>query len=251
MPESELWITKLFNDYLPGLGNFFLGLIPPSWAHAVGIHPGPRPWADFIVMELLVVLLLAAIFPIVQFRLSADRPGKLQQTFELVYGFVCGQTDEQMGPGGSRYTPFFGTIFLFILISNLIGIIPCFDSPTKNPSVTAGCAVATFVYYNVVGLLAIGPWRTFLHFWGPLWWLGPLMFPIEIISHCARMLSLTVRLYANMFAGEQVTMVFLNLTKFLFPVIFMGLHVFVGVIQAYIFMLLAMVYVGGAVAHEH
>jgi F-type H+-transporting ATPase subunit a len=251
MPESELWITKLFNDYLPGLGNFFLGLIPSSWAHAVGIHPGPRPWEDFIVMELLVVFLLAAIFPIVRFRLSADRPGKLQQTLELVYGFVRGQTDEQIGPGGSRYTPFFGTIFLFILISNLIGIIPCFESPTKNPSVTAGCAVATFVYYNVVGLLAIGPWRTFLHFWGPLWWLGPLMFPIEIISHCARMLSLTVRLYANMFAGEQVTMVFLNLTKFLFPVIFMGLHVFVGVIQAYIFMLLAMVYVGGAVAHEH
>ena len=251
MHESELWITKLFNDYLPGLGNFFLGLIPSSWAHAVGIHPGPRPWEDFIVMELLVVFLLAGIFPIVRFRLSADRPGKLQQTLELVYGFVRGQTDEQIGPSGSRYAPFFGTIFLFILISNLIGIIPCFDSPTKNPSVTAGCAVAKFVYYNVVGLLAIGPWRTFLHFWGPLWWLGPLMFPIEIISHCARMLSLTVRLYANMFAGEQVTMVFLNLTKFLFPVIFMGLHVFVGVIQAYIFMLLAMVYVGGAVAHEH
>jgi F-type H+-transporting ATPase subunit a len=77
------------------------------------------------------------------------------------------------------------------------------------------------------------------------------MFPIEVISHCARMLSLTVRLYANMFAGEQVTGVFLSLTKFLFPVIFMGLHVFVGVIQAYIFMLLAMVYVGGAVVHEH
>ena len=90
-----------------------------------------------------------------------------------------------------------------------------------------------------------------LHFMGPLWWLAPLMFPIEIISHLARPLSLTVRLYANMFAGEQVTMVFLSLTKFLVPVVFMGLHVFVGVMQAYIFMLLTMVYVGGAVAHEH
>jgi F-type H+-transporting ATPase subunit a len=251
MHESELWITRIFNDYLPGLGNFFLGLIPHSWAHSLGIHAGPRPWADFIVMELLVVFLLAGIFPILRLRLSADRPGKLQQTFELVYGFVRGQADEQVGHDGGRYTPFFGTIFLFILVSNLIGIVPCFESPTMNPSVTAGCAVATFVYYNVVGLLAIGPWGTFLHFWGPLWWLGPLMFPIEIISHCARMLSLTVRLYANMFAGEKVTGVFLSLTKFLFPVIFMGLHVFVGVIQAYIFMLLAMVYVGGAVAHEH
>jgi F-type H+-transporting ATPase subunit a len=77
------------------------------------------------------------------------------------------------------------------------------------------------------------------------------MFPIEIISHLARPLSLTVRLYANMFAGEQVTLVFLQMTKFLIPVIFMGLHLFVGVVQAYIFMLLAMAYVGGAVAHEH
>jgi F-type H+-transporting ATPase subunit a len=251
MHESELWITRIFNDYLPGLGNFFLGLIPHSWADALKIHAGPRPWADFIVMELLVALLIAGTLLILRLRLSADRPGKLQQTFELVYGFVSGQADEQIGHEGGRYAPFFGTIFLFILISNLIGIIPCFESPTMNPSVTAGCAVATFTYYNVVGLLALGPWRTFLHFWGPLWWLGPLMFPIEVISHCARMLSLTVRLYANMFAGEQVTGVFLSLTKFLFPVIFMGLHVFVGVIQAYIFMLLAMVYVGGAVAHEH
>ena len=232
MHESELWITKICNDYLPGAGNFFLGLIPHSWAQALGIHAGPRPWADFIVMELLVALLIAGTLLILRFRLSADRPGKLQQTFELVYGFVSGQADDQIGHEAGRYTPFFGAIFLFILISNLIGIIPCFESPTMNPSVTAGCAVATFTYYNVVGLIARGPWRTFLHFWGPLWWLGPLMFPIEVISHCARMLSLTVRLYANMFAGEQVTGVFLSLTRFLFPVIFMGLHVFVGVIQA-------------------
>jgi F-type H+-transporting ATPase subunit a len=86
---------------------------------------------------------------------------------------------------------------------------------------------------------------------GPIWWLAPLMLPIEIVSHLARPLSLTVRLYANMFAGEQVTLVFLAMTKFLVPVVFMGLHIFVGVVQAYIFMLLTMVYVGGAVAHEH
>jgi F-type H+-transporting ATPase subunit a len=117
--------------------------------------------------------------------------------------------------------------------------------------VTAGCAFVTFAYYNVNGIIAQGPLRYLAHFAGPLWWLAPLMFPIEIISHIARLLSLTVRLYANMFAGEQVTIVFLNLTKFLAPVAFMGLHIFVGVIQAYIFMLLAMVYVGAAVAHDH
>lgn len=242
MHESELWITKLFNDYLAGPGNSVLA--------AVGLPTEPRPWANFIVMQIVVVLLLAILFPIIRSRLSADRPGKLQQTFELVYEFVNGQAQDQVGQSASRYLPFFGTIFLFILTCNLIGIIPAFESPTMSPSVTAGCAIATFAYYNLMGIGAHG-FKYAAHFAGPLWWLAPLMIPIEIISHLARVLSLTVRLYANMFAGEQVTLVFLNLTKFIAPVAFMGLHVFVGAVQAYIFMLLTMVYVGGAVAHEH
>ena len=150
-----------------------------------------------------------------------------------------------------HYLTFFGTIFLFILTSNLIGLIPIFESPTTNASVTAGCAFATFAYYNLAGVIAQGPLRYLAHFCGPMWQLAILMFPIEVVSHLARLLSLTVRLYANMFAGEQVTLVFLSLTKFIGPVIFMGLHVFVGAIQAYIFMLLTMVYVGSAVAHDH
>jgi F-type H+-transporting ATPase subunit a len=202
-------------------------------------------------MQIVVVAFLMVVFALLRARLSADRPGTLQHTFELVYEFVKGQAEDQVGHAAHRYLAFFGTIFLFILTSNLIGLVPCFESPTMSPSVTAGCAMATFAYYNLVGVIAQGPLRYLGHFCGPLWWLAPLMFPIEIISHLARLLSLTVRLYANMFAGEQVTLVFLNLTKFAVPVIFMGLHIFVGVVQAYIFMLLAMVYVGGAVAHDH
>jgi F-type H+-transporting ATPase subunit a len=240
--EPELWITKLFNDYLAGLGNALLGV--------VGVHPDPRPWANFVVMQFVVVLFLMAVVALVRFRLSADRPGSLQQAFELVYGFVHGQAEDQIGHDGLKYMGYFGTIFLFILTANLIGLVPCFESPTQNPSVTAGCALTTFLYYNLVGIQAQG-FKYPLHFAGPVWWLAPLMLPIEIISHLARCLSLTVRLYANMFAGEKVTMVFLGLTLFPVPVIFMGLHVFVGLIQAYIFMLLTMVYVGGAVAHEH
>jgi F-type H+-transporting ATPase subunit a len=240
--EPELWITQLFNDHLAGLGNSILGL--------VGAHPDPRPWANFIVMQFVVVLLLMMVVALLRFRLSADRPGSFQQAFELLYEFVYGQAEDQIGHEGRRYMGYFGTIFLFILTANLIGIVPCFESPTQNPSVTAGCALTTFIYYNLVGIQALG-FKYPLTFAGPVWWLAPLMLPIEIISHMARCLSLTVRLYANMFAGEQVTMVFLKLTFFLVPVIFMGLHVFVGLIQAYIFMLLTMVYVGGAVAHEH
>jgi len=216
----------------------------------VGAHPDPRPWANFVVMQFVVVLLLMVVVALVRFRLSADRPGNLQQAFELLYEFVHGQAEDQIGHNGLRYLGYFGTIFLFVLTANLIGLVPCFESPTQNPSVTAGCALTTFIYYNLVGIQAQG-FKYPLTFAGPVWWLAPLMLPIEIISHLARCLSLTVRLYANMFAGEQVTMVFLRLTFFLVPVVFMGLHVFVGLIQAYIFMLLTMVYVGGAVAHEH
>ena len=242
MPESELWITRIFNDHWASLGNSLTGL--------AGIHPQARPWADYAVMQIVVAALFLIVFPILRLRLSVDRPGKFQQTFELVYDFVRGQAEDQIGHEGHRYLPFFGTIFLFILVSNLIGLIPAFESPTMNPQVTLGCAVATFVYYHTMGIWANG-FRYAAHFAGPMWWLAPLMFPIEIISHVARLLSLTVRLYANMFAGEKVTMVFLGLTYFLAPVIFMGLHVFVGLVQAYIFMLLSMVYVGSAVAHEH
>jgi F-type H+-transporting ATPase subunit a len=242
MHESELWITRIFNDYLPGLGNAFLSL--------VGMHAQARPWVDFVVMQVVVAALLGVLFPLLRARLSFDRPGKFQQTFELVYEFVAGQAEDQVGHEAHRYLSFFGTIFIFILTCNLIGLIPAFESPTMSPSVTVGCALATFAYYHLMGIRANG-FRYLGHFAGPLWWLAPLMFPIEIISHLARVLSLTVRLYANMFAGEQVTLVFLRLTYFVVPAVFMGLHVFVGIVQAYIFMLLAMVYVGSAVAHEH
>jgi F-type H+-transporting ATPase subunit a len=241
MPESELWITKLFNDYLAGLGNSILGV--------VHVPAAPRPWQNFIVMQLVVAFLLVLVCQLLRARLSADRPGKFQQTFELIYEFLSGQADDQVGHAAPKYLSFFGTIFLFILTSNLIGLIPAFESPTMNPSVTAGCALATFVYYNLMGFAANGP-KYLAHFAGPMWWLAPLMAPIEIISHLARVLSLTVRLYANMFAGEKVTMVFIQLS-YMGGVVFMGLHVFVGVVQAYIFMLLTMVYVGSAVAHEH
>jgi len=242
MPESELFITKFFNDYLAAPGNAALSL--------VGKHAEARPWANFIVMQLVVVASLMLLFALLRPRLSPDKPGKFQQIFELLYQFVRDQAEDQVGHTAYRYVAFFGVILLYVLSCNLIGLVPCFESPTMNASVTAGCALFTFAYYNLKGLQVNG-WRYVLQFVGPFWWLAWLMIPIELVSHLARLLSLTVRLYANMFAGEQVTMVFLGLTKFGPPVIFMGLHVFVGVIQAYIFMLLAMVYVGGAVAHEH
>jgi F-type H+-transporting ATPase subunit a len=241
--REEIWLAKLFNDYLPGLGNFTLKVL--------GLPPERRPWAAFMVMELVVVFIIIVLFAYLRRRLSVDKPGKLQHIFELIEEFVRGQSEEMVGHDGPRYLGFFGTLFIFILFCNLIGIIPGFESPTIVPSVPAGLAIATFCYYNLMGIRAQGAGKYLAHFAGPMLVLAPLMVLIELVSHMARPLSLTVRLYANMYAGEQVTLVFLSLTYFAVPAVFMGLHVFVSFLQAYIFMLLAMMYVGAAVAHEH
>jgi F-type H+-transporting ATPase subunit a len=242
MHETEIWLTKIFNDYLPGLANAVLGV--------VGMAPQARPWSNFITMQILVAAIIIVVFALLRARLSVDRPGRFQQTFELIYEFVRSQTEDMVGHGGLRYMAFFGSLFIFILISNLIGIVPGFESPTMYPYVPAGCAIASFLYYNFVGIQANGLLKHLGHFVGPILLLAPLMIPIEIVSNLARPLSLTLRLFANMYAGEQVTNVFVNLTKIVIPVLFMGLHVFVALLQAYIFMLLTMIYVGGAIAHE-
>ncbi len=213
--------------------------------------PQARPWANFVTMQLLVAAFIIVLFALLKPRLSPDRPGNLQHTFEMIYDFLRGQADEQVGHEGHRYVAYFGTIFIFILFSNLMGVIPGLEAPTMVPSVPAGCAIATFFYYNIVGVQANGIFKYLAHFAGPMPLLAPLMIPIELVSHLARPLSLTIRLFANMYAGEQVTMVFLKLTFLFVPAVFMGLHVFVSFLQAYIFMLLTMMYVAGAVSHEH
>lgn len=240
----ELWITKIFNAHLAGPANSLLNAVNlPAKDQA-------NPWSDWLVCEILVVGFVLVFFAILRSRLSVDRPGKLQHTMELTYEFIHASAEEIVGHDGPRYLAFFGTIFLFILFMNLIGLIPGFDSPTMYPMVPLGLAVSTFLFYHYAGIRTHGG-GYIKQFLGPFWWLAFLMLPIELISHFARPLSLTVRLFANMFAGEQVYLTFTALTKFLIPVIFIGLHLFVSFLQAYIFMLLAMVYVGGAVSHEH
>jgi F-type H+-transporting ATPase subunit a len=138
----------------------------------------------------------------------------------------------------------------FILICNLIGVIPGFESPTAVPVVPLGCAICAFVYYQAQGFKHAG--ISYLkHFAGPMPALAPLMVPIELISHLARVLSLTIRLYANMFAGDMVTLVFFSLVPIGVPIVFLGLHIGVSLLQTYIFVLLTTVYLAGAVAEEH
>ena len=244
MPEHEVWLTVLFNNYLAGWGNWILSLFN---VHAE--HPA-RPWTNFITMQILVATIIIVLFAVLRPRLSMDRPGKTQHIFETIYTFLRGEASDSIGHEGPKFLPFLGTLFIFILFSNLIGVIPGFESPTMNPSVPAGCALLVFVFYNFMGFKQQGVFTYLKHFAGPMPLLAPLMVPIELISHMARPLSLTIRLFANMLAGEKVTVVFLGLTYLIAPAVFMGLHVFVSFLQAYIFVLLTMMYLSETVPHE-
>jgi F-type H+-transporting ATPase subunit a len=139
---------------------------------------------------------------------------------------------------------------LFILLCNLLGLVPGLKSPTADVVVPFGCAILTFLYYHFQGIRANG-WRYIKQFLGPVWPLAPLMFLLEIISHLARVLSLTVRLYANIFAGDLVTLAFFSLVPIAIPLIFLSLHVMVSVVQAFLFMALALSYLSLATSAEH
>jgi len=241
--EHEIWITALLNSTLAAPANAIMG--------AVGLkHDPSHPWSNWMAIEILVVLILVVLFAVVRARLSVDKPGKLQHVLELIYEFLGAQAEEIIGHDAKKFRVYFGTMFFFILVMNLIGLIPGLESPTMFPMVPFGLALCTVFFYNWQGLRANGL-GYLKQFFGPMVWLAPLMIPIEIISHLARPLSLTVRLYANMLAGEQVYLAFLGLTKLFIPAIFIGLHLFVSFLQAYIFTLLSMIYVGSAVSHEH
>jgi F-type H+-transporting ATPase subunit a len=241
---EQLWFTDLLNR----------ALASPVTALLRAVHVEPRypeaPLSNAFAMEVLVFAFLCLLFVWLRLQLSVETPGVLQHSFEWLEGFVEGQSAEIIGHHSEGFTPFLVILALFILISNLIGLIPGFDSPTSQPVVPLGLALCTFVYYHVQGFKRIGLWYP-KHFLGPVWWLAPLMLPLEIISHLARVLSLTIRLYANIFAGDMVTLVFFSLIPIVVPVLFLGLHVFVAVLQTYIFVLLTMVYLAGAVAEEH
>jgi F-type H+-transporting ATPase subunit a len=243
--HEENAITAIVNKYL--------GNVATQVMHAVHVQPfNPRaPITDGFAMELLVFALLVIFFLLVRMSLNVENPGAIQQIGEGLHGFVADQADSIIGHGSQRYVMFCTVILLFVLTSNLIGLVPGLIAPTSIPTVPLGVALLSFLYYNYHGVREQGPIGHLKHFLGPIWWISWLMLPIELISHLARVLSLTVRLYANMFAGEMVTLVFFSLIPVGVPIIFMGLHLGVALLQAYIFMLLTMIYVSGSVAHDH
>jgi F-type H+-transporting ATPase subunit a len=253
MPE-QLWFTEILNHLFAG----------PVTGLLRGLHVQPQnpeaPITNAVAMQFLVFVFLVMLFALVRSRLSVDRPGALQHVFEGAHGFIEGQSREIIGHHSEAFTPFLAALGFFILSCNLIGLVPGFESPTAVPVVPLGCAVCAFCYYNLQGVRRKGLAHYLAHFLGPSdpsmsffirMPLAILMLPIEMISHLARMLSLTIRLWANMFAGDLVTMAFFSMISVGVPVVFLGLHIGVSFLQTYIFILLTTVYLQGAVAEEH
>jgi F-type H+-transporting ATPase subunit a len=242
--HDENPFTALLNRYFGDLATRLL--------HAVHVQPynAQAPITETFAMEILVLGLLLLFFVLVRISLNVENPGPIQQIAEMLHGFVSGQADSIIGPDAQRYVAFTTTVLVFVLLSNLLGMVPGLIAPTSVPTVPLGVALLCFFYYHYHGIREQGA-GYLKQFVGPIWWIAPMMLPIELISHFARILSLTVRLYANMFAGEMVTLVFFSLVPIAIPLVFMGLHLGVALIQAYIFMLLTMIYVSQSVAHDH
>lgn len=177
-------------------------------------------------------------------------PGGIQNVFEVVIGGLEDFVVTNIGEDGRKVFPLLGGIFLFILFQNLLGLIPGCDAPTANVNTNAAMAVFMFLYYNYQGIKRWGP-GYIKHFMGPMWWLTPLMLPLELISHTARPLSLTLRLFGNI-RGEEIVMVLFFLMAPIvgtIPVYF--LFLLGKVLQSFIFFMLTMIYLKGAFEHAH
>ncbi|HZD77892.1 MAG TPA: F0F1 ATP synthase subunit A [Acidobacteriaceae bacterium] len=240
----ELPFTAFLNHYFAGVANAVLAML-----HLHPTYP-QRPIDNIFAMEFLVFLILLAFFAMVRATLSVDRPGAAQHIAEMLHGLVSDQAESIVGHGYERFVPYATVIFVFILLCNVIGLIPGFVTPTAKPWVPLGLATLTFLYFEYQGIRENG-FGYIKQFLGPIWWIAPLMLPIEIISHLARILSLTVRLYANMFASDMVILVFFSMIPILGSVPFLALHLGVSIIQSVVFMLLTLIYLSQAVAHEH
>jgi F-type H+-transporting ATPase subunit a len=202
------------------------------------------PW--YTVMFVIACILSLVIILLFRRKLSADDPSYGQQTLEVGVLAIRDMLADIIGPHGLKYFPMVMTFAVLILVSNLMGLFPLFMSPTSATSVTFALGLSSFLYYNSVGIKENGLFGHLKHFAGPIWWIAPLIFPIELISNFIRPFSLGIRLFGNMFADEKVMDTIAHLkppyTYFLAPALLMPLSLFVAFIQTFVFVLLSQLY---------
>ena len=237
--EFELKYTKPVWDYV--LGKF--GTTPEA---AFGPYTAENaiPW--YTVMFFIACILSVVIIWIMKGKLSESEPGGAQQTLEVSVLAVRSMIEDIIGPHGLKYFPVVMTFAVLILVSNLMGLFPLFMSPTAATSVTFALGISSFLYYNYVGISENGILTHLKHLAGPIWWIAPLIFPIELVSNFIRPFSLGIRLFGNLFADEKVLETVANLappyTQLLVPLPLMGLSVFVATVQTFVFILLSQLY---------
>ena len=252
-------LVKLVNQYFGEYAyNFEMKYTYPLWKNLLakfGTTPeaafGPYtpenaiPW--YTVMFVIACILSLIVIWILRGQLSEDRPGHGQQTLEVSVLAVRGMLEDIVGPHGLQYFPVVMTFAVLIMISNLMGFFPLFISPTSATSVTFALGLASFLYYNYIGIKENGIFGHLKHFAGPIWWIAPLIFVIELISNLIRPFTLGIRLFANMFSDEKVLDTIAHLapgkTYWVVPVLLMPLSLFVAFIQTFVFVLLSQLYI--------
>jgi F-type H+-transporting ATPase subunit a len=257
--EHAPLVVKLVNQYFGEYAyNFEMKYTYPFWKSLLGkFGTTPEtafgayspenaiPW--YTVMFVIACILSLVVIWILRGRLSEDEPGHGQQTLEVSVLAVRSMLEDIVGPHGLQYFPVVMTFAVLIMISNLMGFFPLFISPTSATSVTFALGLASFLYYNYIGIKENGIFGHLKHFAGPIWWIAPLIFVIELISNLIRPFTLGIRLFANMFSDEKVLDTIAHLapgkTYWVVPVLLMPLSLFVAFIQTFVFVLLSQLYI--------
>jgi F-type H+-transporting ATPase subunit a len=271
MNLHEHWFAAFLNRWFGPTISHLLALA------GIHIQDPAHPIHMHVAMTVVVLIFGMILVMLLKPFISVDRPGSAQQIAEMLItnpmGFgIRDLLEENAGHDAGLFVPLVGSVAIFVLLSNLLSVIPAFESPTGEKSVPLACAIIIFLYYNYQGIRHHGPLGYAKHFAGPVWWISPLIFPVEIISNSARLLSLTVRLWANIFASELLYLTFVALLTApvlhfqpthpalawalaifpaTIPLLFVALHLFVAVVQAFVFTILPAIYIGLATADEH
>lgn len=241
--EHSLFLVELFNKAFGKPLAALLGLFGVKVADPSHLVP------DYIVMSLIVVVVLGLVFGLASRKLSLV-PSKRQAALELIIGLFEGLIMDTIGEQGKKYLPVIGSVGIFVFTCNMLGLIPGFMSPTSKLNVTLGCAMVVFTYYHWQGMKAQGVFKYLKTFAGPIPAIAPLMLPIELISHFSRPVSLSLRLFGNIFAEDLLILIMASIIPFILPLPFMVMAIFTSLIQSFVFVLLSCIYIAGAVSHE-
>jgi len=224
-----MFFVKLFE--LAGLGDF---------AHHY-------PWVVYSWVVMLFLIIVAAMAT----KTVSMIPGKAQNFWEIVISGMEEFMVDITGDEGRWFFPLIATVFIYIAVCNLSGLLPGFFPPTASLNTTASCALVVVIFTHIIGLKYHGV-KYIKHFLGPIWWMAPIIFPIEVIGHLARIMSLSFRLFGNMMGHELVLgILFMLAGAFFAPLPIMAMGIFVALVQAFVFFLLAIMYFSGAMEHAH